>query len=126
MSIPILNVLKGVIISFLSTLILLLIFSLILTYSNISENIIAPTIITITAISIFIGSTIANFKMNKNGMLNGALIGGIYLIIIYLFSSIINQEFSLTIYSAIMIIASIICCMFGGVLGINKSWNWKI
>ena len=59
--------------------------------------------------------------MNKNGMLNGALIGGIYLIIIYLFSSIINQEFSLTIYSAIMIIASIICGMFGGVLGINKS-----
>ena len=121
MSIPILNILKGVIISFLSTLILLLIFSILLTYSNISENIIAPTIITITAISIFIGSTIANFKMNKNGMLNGALIGGIYLIIIYLFSSIINQEISLTIYSVIMIIASIICGMFGGVLGINKS-----
>ena len=117
---PILNIIKGVVISFLTTLILLFIFSIILTYSNLSENIIVPTIIIITAISIFIGSTIASLKISKNGMVNGALIGGIYLVIIYLFSSFINQEFSLTIHSIIMIIASIICGMFGGILGINK------
>lgn len=118
---PNLNIVKGVIISFVSTLILLFIFSIILTYSSISENIITPTIIIITAISIFIGSTIANLKMNKNGLLNGALIGGIYLIIIYIISSIINQQFSLTLHSIIMIISSIICGMFGGILGINKT-----
>lgn len=120
MSMSIFNIAKGVVVSFIVTLILLFVFSIVLTYSNISENIITPTIIVITAISIFVGSTIANLKMNKNGLMNGALIGGIYLMIIYIISSIINQEFSLTINSIIMIIASIICGMFGGVLGINK------
>ena len=51
-----LNIIKGVIISIIFTLIFLFVFSLILTYTNISESFIAPVIIVITAISIFIGS----------------------------------------------------------------------
>ena len=121
MSTSLLNIIKGVIISFVSTIVLLLIFSILLTYTNISENFIAPTIIVITAISIFIGSTIGNFKMNKNGFANGTLIGGIYLISIYLLSSIINQNFSLTLQSIIMIVAGIVCGIFGGILGVNKT-----
>ena len=121
MSTSLLNIIKGVIISFVSTIVLLLIFSILLTYTNISENFIAPTIIVITAISIFIGSTIGNFKMNKNCFANVTLIGGIYLISIYLLSSIINQNFSLTLQSIIMIVAGIVCGIFGGILGVNKT-----
>ena len=79
------NIIKGIIISFITTIIFLLIFSIILTYTNISENFITPTIIVITAISIFIGSTISNSKIQRNGLLNGAIVGGIYLISIYTF-----------------------------------------
>lgn len=57
-----LNVIKGVAIAFLSSLILLLIFSAILTYTNVNESVINPVIITITAISIFIGSSIRKYK----------------------------------------------------------------
>lgn len=115
------NIIKGTIISFITTIIFLLIFSVILTYTNISENFITPTIIVITAISIFIGSTISNSKLQKNGLLNGAIVGGIYLISIYLLSSIINQKFSISMQSIIMIISGMICGMFGGILGVNKS-----
>ena len=121
MSASIFNIIKGTIISFISTIVLLLIFSIILTYTNISESFIAPTIIVITAISIFIGSTISNSKIQKNGLINGATVGGIYLIIIYILSSIINQKFALSMQSIIMIISGIICGMFGGILGVNKS-----
>ena len=121
MTTPISNIIKGTIISFISTIVLLLIFSIILTYTNISESFIAPTIIVITAISIFIGSTISNSKIQKNGLLNGAIVGGIYLISIYLLSSIINQRFVLSMQSIIMIISGIVCGMFGGILGVNKS-----
>lgn len=114
------NIIKGVAISIIFTLILLFIFSIILTYTNISESFIAPVIIVITAISIFIGSSIGNFKMKKNGMLNGALIGGIYLISIYLLSGIINKNFSLTTQSIIIIVSGMICGMFGGIIGVNK------
>ena len=89
------NILKGVIISIIFTLLFLFVFSIILTYTSISESFIAPVIIVITAISIFIGSSIGNIKMKKNGMLNGALVGGIYLLSIYLLSGLINQNFSL-------------------------------
>ena len=43
------NIIKGIIISFITTIIFLLIFSVILTYTNISENFITPTIIVMTA-----------------------------------------------------------------------------
>ena len=114
------EILKGVIISIIFTLVFLFIFSVILTYTSISEKFITPTIIVITAISIFIGSSIGNIKMKKNGLINGALIGGIYLLSIYLLSGIINQNFTLSIASIIIIIAGMTCGMFGGIIGVNK------
>lgn len=113
-------IIKGVIISIIATLILLLIFSILLTYTNISEKLINPFIIVITAISILIGSSIGNTKMKKNGLLNGAIIGGVYLTLIYIISSIINHNFILTVQSVIIIISGIICGMLGGIIGINK------
>lgn len=113
-------IIKGVIISIIATLILLLIFSILLTYTNISEKLINPFIIVITAISILIGSSIGNTKMKKNGLLNGAIIGGVYLTLIYIISSIINHNFILTVQSVIIIISGIICGMLGGIIGVNK------
>lgn len=48
------NIGKGIGIALLSTMILLLIFSVLLTYTNISENTITPVIIVVTAISILL------------------------------------------------------------------------
>ena len=114
------EIIKGVIISIIFTLIFLFVFSIILTYTNISESFIAPVIVVVTAISIFIGSSIGNIKMKKNGLINGALIGGIYLTSIYLLSGIINQEFSLSLASLIIIISGMICGICGGIIGVNK------
>lgn len=113
-------ILKGVIISIIFTLIFLFIFSMLLTYTNISEKFINPTIIVITAISILIGSSIGNLKVKRNGLLNGAIIGGMYLILIYFISSVLSQNFSITLESIIMIIAGMIFGMIGGVIGVNK------
>lgn len=114
------KILKGVAISLIFTLFFLFIFSIILTYTNVSESLIAPTIIVITAISIFIGSSIGNIKIKKNGMINGALIGGIYLLSIYLLSGMINKNFSLSTASVIIVISGMICGIFGGIIGVNK------
>ena len=114
------NIIKGVIISIIFTLFFLFIFSILLTYTSISESFITPVIIVVTAISIFIGSSIGNIKMKKNGLLNGALIGGIYLLSIYILSGIINQNFSINTQSIIIIVSGMICGMFGGIIGVNK------
>lgn len=116
---PVVSVLKGTIISFLTTIIALTIFATFLTYTNLSENTIKPVIITVTGISILIGSSIETRKLRKNGLVTGALIGMIYILIIYLLSSIINSNFSLSWISAIMIITGIIGGIFGGIIGVN-------
>lgn len=114
------NILKGVGISLIATVIMLIIFSIILTYTNIKESAINPVIMIITAISILIGSSLGNIKIKKNGLINGGLIGGIYIITIYLISSILNWKFSLNIQSIIMITVAIIFGILGGIIGVNK------
>ena len=114
------NVCKGVLISIISTLILLLIFTTILTYTNISEDSAPLVIITITAISILIGSSIANLKIKKNGIFNGAIIGAIYFLLIYIISSIINMNFSFSNQMFILIGIGIVFGVLGGIIGVNK------
>lgn len=114
------NIAKGVGIAFLVTVVLLLIFAGLLTYTEISESMTNPVIIIITAISILIGSSIGNLKIKKNGLVNGALIGGIYIFTIYLISSILNWKFGLEIQSIIMIVIGMVFGILGGIIGVNK------
>ena len=86
------KILKGVGISFAFTLICLTIFSVLLTYTNLSESLIQPVVISVTGISILVGSFFATRKMNKN---------------------------ALTIGSLVMIFISILCGAIGGIIGIN-------
>lgn len=116
------NIAKGVGIALVTTVVLLFLFATILTYTEISETIINPVIIVITAISILIGSSIGNIKIKKNGLVNGALIGGIYIFTIYLISSILNWKFGLEIQSIIMIVVGMIFGILGGIIGVNKKW----
>ncbi len=114
------KIFKGLVIAFGITLILMFLYSLLLTYSNISENTIPIIIIGITFVSILIGSTISTRKLSKNGMLNGGIVGGTYILLLYLISSIISGNFSLNIYSIFMIILGIVAGLVGGILGINS------
>lgn len=113
------RILKGLIISFVVTLVSIFIFSIILTYSNISEKIIPIVIIILTFISILIGTIIGVRKISKNGMLNGAIIGGVYVVLLYFISSLLNTGFALNTYTILMIIAGIISGIIGGIIGVN-------
>ena len=114
------NIFKGVGISLLITIIILLIFSIMLSYTNLSENTMTPVIIIATALSILVGSSISTRNIKKNGMLNGGLIGIIYLSILYTISSILNWKFGLNLQSFIMIIAGSILGILGGIIGVNR------
>lgn len=114
------RIIKGTLISIVATLILLIIFSAILTYTNISESTIPTVIIVLTAIGILMGSHITTAHIRKNGIINGALVGGIYIIILYLISSIVTKEFSLNKYSIIMMATSLLIGALGGIIGVNR------
>jgi len=114
------KILKGSLFSILTTLILLIIFAALLTYTNINENTIPAVIIIVTALSILIGSQITTSRIKKNGVINGMLIGMIYIIFLYIVSSIVTKNFSLNSYSIIMSVASIIIGGIGGIIGVNR------
>ena len=123
------NIIKGVGISILLTVILLIIFSLILTYTNISESTINPVIMIITALSILIGSSLSNIKIRKNGLMNGGIIGGIYILLLYIISSLLNWRFSLNLQSILMIVIGIVFGILGGIMsgltstGVNQLYK---
>ena len=106
------KILKGSVISIILTIIGLLVYSIILANTEIGESTVNYIVMGITSISILIGSILSISKIEKKGILNGAIVGGIYVIVIYLLSSI---NFS----SIILMVVSIIAGMIGGIIGVN-------
>ena len=115
----IVKVIKRSIIAFLISIMLLFIFASLLVYTNIQENTIKPVVIIISIISILVGSSLSSIKIKRKGIVNGALVGTIYIMVIYILSSICFVGFELNLESIIMIISSIISGMIGGVIGVN-------
>ena len=114
------KIIKGSLFALVTTLIILSVYATLLTYTNINENTMPAVILVSTALSILLFSQITFSKIKKNGAINGAMIGTIYILVLYLISSIITKDFSLNKYSIIMIILSIAIGSIGGVIGVNR------
>lgn len=113
------NIIKGTIISILLTIIFLMIYAALLSYTNISEDTMTPVILVITGVCILIGSSISSINLKKQGMINGGLVGLIYVLFLYIISSIFLSGFALTSKTIWMIIIGIVTGMIGGIIGIN-------
>ncbi len=114
------RILKGSIVAILFTICTLLIFALLLAYTNMSETMITPIVITVSGMSILIGSIISSRKIRKQGLINGGLVGLIYITVIYLLSSIIQGDFGVNMYAIIMIFVCILAGCLGGIIGVNQ------
>lgn len=114
------KILKGSAISMITTLILLIIFSVLLTFTNINERTMPTVIIMITALSILLGSQITTLKIKKNGIINGMAVGGTYMITLYFISSIVSKNFSFNKYSIIMMATGLLIGGLGGIIGVNR------
>lgn len=114
-----LKIIKGSIIAIILSVILLTIYALLLSYTTISENTMVPVIITITGISILVGSSISSMHIKRQGMVNGALVGLIYMLTLYVLSSILLSSFEINLKSVIMIGVGILAGMIGGIIGVN-------
>lgn len=112
----IISVINGLFTSLIITLIFILLISFILVKTSVSERIITPSIWIITCLSIFLGSM---KSIREKSTINGALVGIVYIGILYLISSLLNANFGLTINSILLIIASVFSGILGGLIGTN-------
>lgn len=80
------------------------ILAVILSKTSVSDSIMGNVIIGISAFAICLGGFITSKKLKIKGILCGALQGIIYMIILYLISSIASGNFALRIEGIIMIL----------------------
>lgn len=110
---------KGVGISIILTIILILFFSFLLVKTNIKEQYINTIIIVISSISILIGTSISTISLKKHGIINGILISVIYMVVLYIISSAVCGDFSIKAGSIIMFFIGVVLGILGGIIGVN-------
>lgn len=113
------KIIKGSIISIILSMIFMMFYAILLSNTNISEDTMETVLIIISGISILIGSSLSTKKLKKHGMLNGGIVGLIYMIFLYILSSIILMNFKLNSNTIIMFATGVLTGMIGGVIGIN-------
>ncbi len=113
------RVIKGSLFAIIISTIFLIVFAVLLTYTNLSETSITPVVLAVVGISILIGSYFSTRKIQQNGILNGAIVGIVYMLILYIISSMIFMDFSLELSSLIMIGCGMIAGIIGGIIGVN-------
>lgn len=116
-------ILKGILIAYVVTAVLISIYSAVLAYTNLKESTIPVCVVVIAIISIMFASSITLRKIKEKGLINGAIIGASYLLTLYILSSIFAVGFSINTFSIIMLIFCALAGVVGGVVGVNLWLN---
>lgn len=107
------------IVSILLTILLIFILSLVISSTTVPEKIIKPATIAITSLSLMFGAFRISKHKKEKGILNGCILGIIYMLSLYIMSAFLTLEFTLTTSSIIMIFLGILGGAIGGVIGVN-------
>ena len=113
------KIIKGSAIAIVLSLMFLTIYAAILSFTSVAETTMVPVVLVLTGISILIGSSMSSISIKKQGIINGGLVGLIYVLFLYIVSSIAGIGFGLNMNAIIMLIVGIITGMIGGVIGVN-------
>ena len=113
------KIIKGSAIAIVLSLIFLTIYAAILSFTSVSETTMVPVVLVLTGISILIGSSMSSISIKRQGIINGGLVGLIYVLFLYIVSSIAGIGFGLNMNAIIMLVVGVITGMIGGVIGVN-------
>lgn len=124
------SLLKGIIFAYLITIPFFIFFALVLTYTNFPEKYIVLAVMATTIGSILFASLVLAKNVKNKAWFNGILIGFIYMVLLYLASSIVFKDFSLDRYILTMVLIGVLSGAIGGILGAGfetkaKPRKWK-
>ena len=112
-------ILKSLALSFIFTLVLVLIVSILLTYTPLKESRIPLLNTIIMIISITVGSIYIAIIIGDRGWLNGGLVGILYFLILVLLNYLFIKPFVFDVYSISKFFISLVTGIIGGMIGIN-------
>lgn len=113
------TLLKGLIMSYVVTIPAFMLFALILANMNFPQRLITPAVVVITIISVITAGIVATKEVKDKGWLNGGIVGFIYMLILYIVSSIAYKSFTIDKYVITMTVIGILAGAIGGIAGIN-------
>lgn len=111
--------LKGLLLAFIITSVLIIFFSLLLTYSTLRESKMPLLNTIIMIISITSGSIYMGRKTKEKGWVNGGLIGIGYYLILIMLNFLFLKPFTIDIFSITKLFLASITGVIGGIIGIN-------
>jgi len=122
-----LMLLKGLLASYLITIPAFLLFALILANVDFPQKLVTPMVIIITVISVVTAGSVSTRGVRSKGWLNGGIVGLVYMLILYLFSSILYKNFAIDTNVVIMTVIGVLSGAIGGIMSINsrKSSRYK-
>lgn len=109
----------GALFGTISAVILLLIFSAILSFSDIQESYLALFGYLAVVVGAFMGGFFSSMKHRKKGLVSGLVTGVLLFIILFIFRLIIVGFDSFTISTFIQLLLIVIASTVGGILGVN-------
>ena len=118
-------IIRSVIFSYIITLVFIVIYSFVLAFTSVPESSIPLFTFVSGMISVFIGSSISLIKIKEKGLVNGGIVGLLYILILYVLSSIFSTGFGVNGYAFWMILFNIIVGMIGGIIGVNMCKEGK-
>lgn len=110
---------KAILSACIFALLIFIIMALLITYTNISESIIPMVALIVMIISSLISGMVTGSKMKKKGLVNGALVGLCYMILIIFMSWVLIQDFTIGKTVLIKSIIGIVAGGVGGMIGVN-------
>ncbi|MGE5612847.1 MAG: TIGR04086 family membrane protein [Bacillota bacterium] len=111
--------LKGLLMSYIITIPAFMLFALILANVNFPQRLINPVVVVITVTSVLTAGIVATRGISDKGWLNGGIVGFIYMLILYVASSLAYKSFKIDKYVITMTIIGILAGAIGGIAGIN-------
>ncbi len=113
------GILKSVGLAYIITILLFLVLAVVLTYTEFPERLMPSVIVTATMVSIMFAGTSVARKARTKGWLNGAAAGLVYMLILYVVSSLAVDDFSIDGYVIFMAVSGMAAGAIGGIVGIN-------
>jgi putative membrane protein (TIGR04086 family) len=110
---------NGVFRATIITIIMLVILSIIMSFSDVSRQVISVYYLVATCVSIIYGSIYAARKNNKKGWLVGILVAFFYMLVLYLISMLIFKDTALQMKDLLRLVIALVVGTLSGMLGIN-------
>ena len=121
----IVTVLKAVLFCYLLVMPLFILLAGILTFTDFPEKLLMPGVIIAVIVSVLIGSMSITLRHKEKGWILGSVTGIIYVFILYLVSSMVYNNYSMTRYTITLFVIGILAGSIGSILGLNTSMSLK-